>query len=60
MDARDLFYKKGHEFSNAEDRAYAREQFIYNITEDLLVLLEDLKEAFDSLMKKGKKDVDEI
>ena len=42
MSAKDMFYKEGHEFSNAEDRAFAREELVYNVTEDLLVILEDM------------------
>ncbi len=42
MSAKDLFYEKGHEFNRAEKMQYARDELIYNTTEDLLVLLEDL------------------
>ena len=42
MSAKDLFYGAGHEFSRAEARAYAREDLIYNVTEDLLVQMEEL------------------
>ncbi len=41
MSARDLFYSEGKEFSNAEEKAYAREDLVYNVTEDILLLLED-------------------
>lgn len=37
---RDLFFAPGTRFSRAEDRALAREDLIYNVTEDLLVLME--------------------
>jgi len=30
------------EFSRAEERVYAREELVYNVTEDILVALEDL------------------
>lgn len=42
MSAKDMFYSAGHEFSRAEARAYAREELIYNVTEDLLVQMEEL------------------
>lgn len=42
MSAKELFYGAGHEFSRAEARAYAREDLIYNVTEELLVQLEEL------------------
>lgn len=37
---RDLFFPPETRFSRAEDRAFAREGLIYNVTEDLLVLME--------------------
>jgi transcriptional regulator with XRE-family HTH domain len=37
-----MFYPKDKGFSRAEEKAYAREELVYNVTEDLLVLLEDL------------------
>jgi len=42
MSAKELFYGAGHEFSRAEARAYAREELIYNVTEELLVQMEEL------------------
>lgn len=42
MSARDMFYSKDTCFSDAEERAYAREDLVFNVTEDLLVMLEDL------------------
>lgn len=42
MSAKDLLHGAGHEFSRAEARAYAREDLIYNVTEDLLVQMEEL------------------
>lgn len=41
-EARNMFHPADKEFSRAEDRALAREELIYNVTEDLLVLLEKL------------------
>ncbi len=43
MNAKDMFYPEGKQFSNAEERAYAREELVYNVTEDLLILLEDME-----------------
>jgi len=42
MSAKELFYSKEHSFSEAEARTYAREDLIYNVTEDLLLQMEDL------------------
>lgn len=42
MSARDMFYSSDTCFSDAEERAYAREDLVFNVTEDLLVMLEDL------------------
>ncbi len=42
MSARDMFYSKGKDFSNAEDKTYAREDLVFNVTEDLLLMLEAL------------------
>lgn len=42
MSAKDMFYPKDTCFSNAEERAYAREDLVFNVTEDLLVMLEEL------------------
>jgi transcriptional regulator with XRE-family HTH domain len=41
MKSKDLFYNKDVKFSNAEERAYAREELVYNIAEDLLIIMED-------------------
>ena len=41
MSAKDMFYPESKEFSNAEERAFAREELIYNVTEDLLLTMED-------------------
>ncbi|MCG9578214.1 helix-turn-helix transcriptional regulator [Vibrio tubiashii] len=42
MSARDMFYPKDTCFSNAEEKAYAREDLVFNVTEDLLVMLDEL------------------
>lgn len=42
MRARDLFYSKDRPVSRAEEKAFAREALIYNVTEDILVLMEDM------------------
>lgn len=42
MSAKDMFYPKDTCFSDAEERAYAREDLVFNVTEDLLVMLEEL------------------
>ena len=42
MSAKDMFYSKNKDFSNAEEKAYAREDLVFNVTEDLLLILEDL------------------
>lgn len=42
MSAEDMFYSAGKEFSKNEKRAYAREELVYNVTEDILVKLEEL------------------
>jgi len=43
MSAKDMFYPEGKEFSNAEEKAFAREELVYNVTEDILIALEDLE-----------------
>jgi transcriptional regulator with XRE-family HTH domain len=52
MSAKDMFYPEGKEFSKAEDRAYAREDLVYNVTEDILVALEDLEVSKKDLARK--------
>jgi len=52
MSARELFYPKGTEFSNAEERAFAKEDLVYNVTEDILVILEDMEISKVDLAKK--------
>jgi transcriptional regulator with XRE-family HTH domain len=41
MKSKNLFYNESVNFSNAEERAYAREDLVYNVTEDLLIIMED-------------------
>lgn len=43
MSAKDMFYSEDKEFSDAEEKAFAREELVYNVTEDILVALEDLE-----------------
>ncbi|WP_049722212.1 helix-turn-helix domain-containing protein [Gilvimarinus polysaccharolyticus] len=52
MSAKELFYPPNKQFSKAEDKAYAREELIYNVTEDLLVILEDHAISKAELAKK--------
>lgn len=42
MSAKNMFYPEGKDYSNAEERAFARERLVYNVTEDILVALEDM------------------
>ena len=42
MSVNNMFYPKDKEFTKAEKRAFAREELVYNVTEDILVLLEDM------------------
>lgn len=55
MNARYMFYSENHQFSNEEDKVYAREDLVYNVTEDILVIMEDMginkKELADKLGK---------
>jgi transcriptional regulator with XRE-family HTH domain len=52
MSIKDMFYSEGTTFSNAEDRAFAREELIYNVTEDINVILEELRVTKNELAKK--------
>lgn len=52
MSARELFYPKGTKFTNAEERAFAKQELVYNVTEDLLVILEDMGTSKVALAKK--------
>ena len=42
MSVNNMFYPKDKEFTKAEKRAFAREELVYNVTEDILVLIEDM------------------
>ena len=42
MSAKNMFYSKSRDFSNADEKAYAREDLVFNVTEDLLLMLENL------------------
>ncbi|OCH42322.1 helix-turn-helix domain-containing protein [Aliivibrio fischeri] len=52
MSARDMFYQKDTCFSNAEERADAREDLVFNVTEDLLVMLDELNISKADLAKR--------
>ena len=41
MSARELFYHPDKAFSETENRAYARDELVYNVTEEILIILED-------------------
>lgn len=41
MGAKNMFYPEDKKFSKADERAYAREELVYNVTEDILILLEN-------------------
>src|SRR5699024_5164707 len=49
---RDMFHAPGTKFSRAEDRALARAELIYNVTEDILVLMEDLSVSKQELARR--------
>ena len=42
MSAKNMFFSKDHDFTRAEERAFAREELAYNVTEDLLVIMEGM------------------
>ena len=52
MSAKEMFYSENKDFSNAEERAYAREDLIFNTTEDLLLMIEDLEISKVELAKR--------
>lgn len=63
MSAKSLFYSKDKTFSNAEEKAFAREELIYNVTEDLLVAMEDAEISKAELarrLSKGRAFVSQI
>ncbi len=55
MSAKELFYSKDHSFTQDEACAYAREDLIYNVTEDILVQMEDLAITKVELARRLKK-----
>lgn len=52
MSARGMFYPENKVFSEAEERAFAREELVYNVTEDLLVIMEDHEITKSELARK--------
>lgn len=63
MSARDLFYDDNATLPTAEERAFAREELVYNVTEDLLILLEDLginKKELAYKMGKSKSYISQV
>lgn len=52
MSAKDMFFSEDKEFSRAEERVYAREELVYNVTEDILVALEDLNVSKKELARR--------
>ncbi|WP_444925429.1 transcriptional regulator [Microbulbifer sp. TRSA002] len=42
MNPKDMFFDHDESLSKAEERAFCREELIYNVTEDLLVIMEDM------------------
>jgi len=58
-----MFYQEGAEFSNAEEKAFAREELVYNVTEDVLLVLEDLgvsKKELSSRLGKSRSYVTQM
>jgi len=63
MSAKSLFYPEDKTFSTAEKKAFAREELIYNVTEDLLVAMEDAgisKADLARKLSKGRAFVSQI
>ncbi len=52
MSAKDMFFAENKDFSRAEERTYAREVLVYNVTEDILVVLEDLNVSKKELARR--------
>lgn len=42
MSSKDMIFHNGENLSKADERALCRDELIYNVTEDLLVILEDM------------------
>ena len=63
MSVRNMFYPEGKAFSNREERLFAREDFVYNVTEDILILLEDLgvsKQELASRLGKSRSFITQV
>jgi transcriptional regulator with XRE-family HTH domain len=63
MSAKNMFYAKNKKFSDVEERALARQRLIFNVTEDLLVIMEDesiSKADLARLLGKSKSYVSQI
>ena len=54
-DARGLLYGSDYEFSDSDERSYQRNDLIVNVTEDLLVAMEDLDISKSELAKRLSK-----
>jgi len=63
MSAKGMFYPEKKEFSEAEEKAFAREALVYNVTEDLLVIMENLevsKKELSERLGKSKSFVSQV
>ena len=52
MGAKDMFFSKEKIESWASEKLYAREELIYNVTEDMLVIMEELGISKNELARK--------
>ncbi len=52
MSARHMFYPEDTQFSRAEEKLFAREDLVYNVTEDILVAMEELGVSKKELARK--------
>lgn len=62
-DARLMFYPENKEFTKEEDRDFARERLVFNVTEDILLMMEALNVSKADLAKqlsKSKAHVSQI
>lgn len=50
--ARELFYPPDKKFNRHEERAFAREELIYNVTEDILLAMENRKVTQQELARR--------
>lgn len=55
MSAKDMFFQEGTVFSEAEEKAFAREDLVYTVTEDLLMIMEDKEVSKAELARKLSK-----